>query len=669
VLGGCREGGVGRHRKTISESLKLAATARSLQAEPDAPLPDLGSLKPTRVYNSYWRFAAERQYVFFRRLERRPPPWTHDPVIRAHKFTNAYRASDRVSQYLIRRVIYRNDLPSDPVEVFFRVLLFKLFNKIETWELLEQQLGPLTHAIYSFKRYDQVLGKAMTRGQKIYSAAYIMPSGGPLGHGRKHRNHLTLIERMISGDLPARLSNAGSMQQAFNLIRSYPTIGDFLAYQYVTDINYSTLTDFTETEFVVPGPGAVDGIRKCFSYSGGMSDTDVIRLMADRQEIEFGRLGLDFRTLWGRKLQLIDCQNLFCEVDKYARVAHPEANGASGRTRIKQKFRPNPEPISYWYPPKWGINDAVARHAVQASSAPALFTAEREGPMDLRTYQERARKTDRNPGTDEQARMIPLAGLASETGELLGEYKKYLRDGESHKLFKERLAKEVGDLLWYVANVATKFGLELADVAEQNLAKAEGRWGELPVRPPFDAGFPDDQRFPRQFRVDFMTYHDEHDSPKVRAMYKGRQFGDELTDNAHVKDGYGYHDVIHLAFAAVLGWSPLVRRMLKAKRKSVQKVDEVEDGGRAIATEEGLSAMIFAYARDYNFLEGKASLSTELLRMVKNLVGHLEVSVCTAGEWEQAIVRGFAVWRELRKRKSGTVAVDLDKRCISLRDS
>src|SRR5205807_7919162 len=115
--------------------------------------------------NSYWRFAAERQNVFFRRLERRQPPWTHDPVIRAHKFTNVYRASDRVSQHLIRSVIYRDDLPGDPVEVFFRILLFKLFNKIETWELLEEQLGQLTYATYSFKRYDQVVGKSMMRVQ------------------------------------------------------------------------------------------------------------------------------------------------------------------------------------------------------------------------------------------------------------------------------------------------------------------------------------------------------------------------------------------------------------------------------------------------------------------------------------------------------------------------
>ena len=287
--------------------------------------------------------------------------------------------------------------------------------------------------------------------------------------------------------------------------------------------------------------------------------------------------------------------------------------------------------------------------------------------MDFRRYQDRAAKTDRNPGADDQARMIPLAGLASETGELLGEYKKYLRDGESHKLFKERLAEEVGDLLWYIATVATKFGLDLGEVAEQSLTKSEGRWGAPPARQAFDAGFPDDERFPRQFSVDFVTYHDEDNSPKVRVMYKGKQFGNDLDDNAPTSDGYGYHDVIHLSFAAVLGWSPLVRKMLKAKRKSRPKVDQVEDGGRAIATEEGLSAMIFAYARDYDFLEGKASVSTELLRMIRNMVKHLEVSICTTGEWEGAIVQGFRVWRELKSRGSGTVAVDLDNRTIALR--
>ena len=292
--------------------------------------------------------------------------------------------------------------------------------------------------------------------------------------------------------------------------------------------------------------------------------------------------------------------------------------------------------------------------------------------MNLRQYQERVNKTDRNPGNDDKALMIPLAGLAGETGELLSEYKKYLRDGESHKLFKERIAEEVGDLLWYLANVTTKFGLDLEQVAEQNLAKCEGRWGKLPVREPFDAKAPDGQRFPRRFLIDFATTHDKDENPTVRVFYQGRQFVSELTDNSYGKDGYAYHDALHLSFAAILGWSPLTRKLLEVKRWDGNLFDgaeRVEDGGRAIATEEGLSAMIFAYARDYNFLEGKSSVSTELLRMVKNMTSHLEVSICTPGEWEHAIVEGFKVWRQIKKLGAGTLIVNLDERCITLKDN
>ncbi|WP_217497453.1 nucleotide kinase domain-containing protein [Trinickia violacea] len=135
-------------------------------------------------------------------------------------------------------------------------------------------------------------------------------------------------------------------------ILPYPTIGDFLAYQFTTDINYSEITDFSEMDFVVPGPGARDGLRKCFSDSAGLNEAELIRLMADNQEREFERLGVNFQSLWGRRLQLIDSQNLFCEVDKYARVAHPEIAGISGRTRIKQKFTPTGPLNPPWYPPK-----------------------------------------------------------------------------------------------------------------------------------------------------------------------------------------------------------------------------------------------------------------------------------------------------------------------------
>lgn len=313
---------------------------------------------PTVVYDTYWRFAAERQAIFFARMKSLLPPWTSDPILRVHKFTNCYRASDRVSQYLIRNVIYSGS--QKPAEVFFRTLLFKIFNRIETWELLTASFGEVTYTDYSFERYDAVLTQAIESGSRIYSAAYIMPSGGPASpFSKKHRMHLTLLERMMKDELYTKLADSPSMESAFAMLRSYPTIGDFLAYQFVTDLNYSDILNFDEMDFVVPGPGARDGIRKCFSNLGGLDEAGIIRMVTDRQEAEFERLGLSFKSLWGRSLHLIDCQNIFCEVDKYARVKHPEVSGVTGRQRIKQKFSPIAKIINYWYPPKWGLNNRI----------------------------------------------------------------------------------------------------------------------------------------------------------------------------------------------------------------------------------------------------------------------------------------------------------------------
>lgn len=332
------------------------------------------SVRVTPVFDSYWKFAAERQSVFRQRLKGQPSPWTTDPVIGTHKFTNAYRASDRVSQFLIRNVIYRKDLPDSPLEVVFRILLFKIFNKIETWKLLEHSFGEVTYRSYSFDRYDAVLSQAMSVGGRIYSAAYIMPpSGSVFGHPAKHQNHLRLLEHMISDDIAGKLSRQKKMRSAFELLKSYPSIGNFLAYQFATDINYSEVTDFSEMDFVVPGPGALDGIRKCFADRGGLSETQLIHMMADNQEEEFERLGIKFQSLWGRRLQLIDCQNIFCEVDKYARVAHPDIPGISGRTRIKQKFSPTGALDMPWYPPKWGINKKVEADLLNVPASPNIL--------------------------------------------------------------------------------------------------------------------------------------------------------------------------------------------------------------------------------------------------------------------------------------------------------
>jgi hypothetical protein len=313
-------------------------------------------LRITPVFDAYWQFAAERQRIFFRRLAGTSGVVTDDPVLRLFKFTNAYRASDRVSQYLIRHVLYRDDLPSDERNIFFRTILFKFFNKIETWEYLEAAVGKITWEDFSFKRFDALLSRRMAAGHRIYSAAYIMPSGGSVfGHKFKHQNHLRMLEHVIAEQFPAKFVACKTMATAFALLRTVPFVGPFLAYQYATDLNYSPLTSFGEDEFVMAGPGALDGISKCFVGAGDVKSSDIIRYMFDNQQRHFNDLDIEFPSLWGRPLQLIDCQNLFCEISKYARVAFPDYSGVAGRTRIKQKFQPTgvlPEPL---YPPKWKI--------------------------------------------------------------------------------------------------------------------------------------------------------------------------------------------------------------------------------------------------------------------------------------------------------------------------
>ncbi len=311
------------------------------------------TLAVTAAFDTYWKFAAERQNVFHKRLAGAPFPWTDDPVLSSHRFTNAYRASDRVSQYLIKNVVYRGDQSAD--EVFFRTVLFKLFNRIATWGLLEEALGEVSWKNYDRRRFNDVLSDAMARSVRLYSSAYIMPNP-PFGAARKHTNHLLLVEELMQQGAPEQLRNSRSYRAVYERLLAVPSFGPFLAFQLAVDLNYGPLFDFSEMDFVVAGPGAQSGIRKCFADTAGLSDEDVIKAVTDIASAEFERLELKFLDLWGRPLQLIDCQNLFCEVDKYSRVVHPELEG-SGRTRIKRRYAPasGTAPLEQWYPPKWGL--------------------------------------------------------------------------------------------------------------------------------------------------------------------------------------------------------------------------------------------------------------------------------------------------------------------------
>lgn len=317
-------------------------------------------LKPTLVYDTYWKFAAKRQEVFFNRLYGHDYPWTDDEIIQKYKFTNAYRASDRVSQYLIRNVIYEENYYT-PEDQCFRILFFKLFNKIETWEYIKSELGEITYSSYNYERYNQLLMKKIEANGRIYSAAYIMPSGkSRFGFDKKHQNHLMLLEYIMNSGITQQIAKAKSLEELYQVLLSYPTLGTFLAFQFAIDINYSELCDFSEMSFVVAGPGAKNGIRKCFGDLKGYDYEDIIRYVAEKQGEEFEKRGLCFQSLFGRELQLIDCQNLFCETDKYARVAHPDICGVNDRKRIKQQYTNRSlERIDFFYPPKWGLNQKL----------------------------------------------------------------------------------------------------------------------------------------------------------------------------------------------------------------------------------------------------------------------------------------------------------------------
>ena len=286
--------------------------------------------------------------------------------------------------------------------------------------------------------------------------------------------------------------------------------------------------------------------------------------------------------------------------------------------------------------------------------------------MDFNSYQKEARRTDRIPSSDDDFSMIvPMFGLAGEAGQLLSEYKKHLRDGQAHRLYKERVAEELGDILWYVANVASKFDLSLSDIAAANLVKVEQRWlGERTAPLDFDAEFSACESLPRRFEVELIEV-ERNKQKLVRILVDGRPFGSELSDNAYDPDGFRFHDVFHFAYAAVLGWSPITRALLRRKRKSRPLLDEVEDGGRAAVIEEGVIALAFDYARRHRYLDGVSVLDSQLLRTIKDMTSHLEVRQCTTGEWEQAIMQGFDVWRAVHAAKGGRIAVDLDARRIS----
>jgi NTP pyrophosphatase (non-canonical NTP hydrolase) len=252
-----------------------------------------------------------------------------------------------------------------------------------------------------------------------------------------------------------------------------------------------------------------------------------------------------------------------------------------------------------------------------------------------------------------------LRRLASHCGSLVNHSRSKVPAG--------RVIRHFGALLGLLAVVANRSKLSLQTIVQKNLLKIQDRW---PGRNPkyiklFDEGFKPHEWLPRKFSVEFVE-RKRDDMPYVVQSIRGVVIGDPLTDNNDKDDGYRYHDVFHLSYAVHLGWSPVIRALLKTKRKSDKKIDTNQDGARAIIIEEGIATWIFNYAHyDWFAKIEEGSLDFTLLKQVRKIVRGYEVDACPLWQWERAILNGMTVFKSLYENRGGVVTVDLLKRKLT----
>jgi hypothetical protein len=204
--------------------------------------------------------------------------------------------------------------------------------------------------------------------------------------------------------------------------------------------------------------------------------------------------------------------------------------------------------------------------------------------------------------------------------------------------------------------------LIFSDVVRENLKKARGAFldPKLEELIDFDAGFGIEEQLPRKFEIRI----NQRGSGRSYLQWNEVFIGDPLTDNISDPDGYRFHDVFHFSYAAILHWSPVMRALIKQKRKSKAAYDEEQDSGRAIVVEEGLTAWIFARAKELNFFEQQERISLGILKTIGEFVSGYEVEKCPLKLWEKAILDGYSVFRQVKAAQGGWIIGDRELRTI-----
>ncbi|KAJ7778506.1 hypothetical protein B0H16DRAFT_1503786 [Mycena metata] len=307
------------------------------------------TLRPNSiVFDTLFQWLYERKTIDDRRRAGMPAPWTTDVILQNYKFCNAYRVLDRTSQYVITEVIEKGS--QDRTELLFRILLFNSFNRIDTWKLFLRSFRDTpTWKAFELGEYNKVLTAALNRGESLFCGAY-MKIGHRLDHDANHMRHLELLQ-ILMGVLPSVLAEAKYAADVYEQIAAFQGMGPFSTYQLMLSLSYSPLLNFSANDFVIPGIGASSGLVKLFGTSMSKAkevvpgiEADVLRWLTESQCAQFARLGLDFPYLCGPgggllALNVADMEHAVCEVDKYARKAHPRIRGLGDRTQLRGTFK------------------------------------------------------------------------------------------------------------------------------------------------------------------------------------------------------------------------------------------------------------------------------------------------------------------------------------------
>lgn len=250
---------------------------------------------------------------------------------------------------------------------------------------------------------------------------------------------------------------------------------------------------------------------------------------------------------------------------------------------------------------------------------------------------------------------------------LAGKVGRLLEDWSNGRILANRdiLSADLVEIFRALLIAADDAEVSLDEAARRNVVKTLGRWPDNPDWGPlFDEDFPSEEQLPRHMTMVF-TERTVAGQSYVVQQFNGVNIGSRLTDNRLEPDDYRFHDVFHLAFAAILGWSPTLRALLKLKRKSRPEIDENEDGARAGIIEEGISTWIFNHGVRNADFRNVTTLDYGLLKAVHELTRGYEVEARPLWQWERAILEGFRVFRELRYHRGGAVTIDLERRSIA----